>query len=209
MANLSELYKSLMTDLENNIKDKNELEKVKTKISEMMVDFVDSMNSLMDVHERQESFEKKLRKIQRKIQNIEEDIYIEDDENFEDEPHDKMHDNDYEFEIRCPYCNEDFIINEYSRNLSEIECPKCHNIIELDWEDYSECDGCCDHCESQCYDEEDDEKSESKVAEAEEPYIQEESQEKSQQQAQNKNEQENKNNTNSNNNQSNKNEDDM
>jgi type I restriction-modification system DNA methylase subunit len=31
----------------------------------------------------------------------------------------------------------------------EIECPKCHNIIELDWDDEC-CDGECECCGSQC-----------------------------------------------------------
>ena len=27
----------------------------------------------------------------------------------------------------------------------EIECPECHNIIELDW-DEEDCGGCCSSC---------------------------------------------------------------
>lgn len=152
MANLSELYKELISILEKNINDKGELEKVKSKLSEIMISFVDSLNSLMDVKDRQEEIEKKLRKIQRKIENIEEDIYIEDDGE-DEEPHDQMHDNDYEFEIRCPYCDEDFIISEDSKKLVEIECPRCHNIIELDWNDCSDCKGCANGCSPQ-YEEE-------------------------------------------------------
>ena len=28
----------------------------------------------------------------------------------------------------------------------EIECPECHNIIELDWDEEEGCGGCCSSC---------------------------------------------------------------
>ena len=65
---------------------------------------------------------------------------------------DQMHDNDYEFEILCPYCNHEFVIGKDTNLENEIECPNCHNIIELDWEEY--CDGECNDCANHCYTEE-------------------------------------------------------
>ena len=44
-----------------------------------------------------------------------------------------MHDNDYEFEITCPYCNYDFIADNSYINKVQIPCPKCKRIIDLDW----------------------------------------------------------------------------
>ena len=35
---------------------------------------------------------------------------------------------------------------EYDEENTEIECPECHNIIELDWNE-EECGGCCSGCD--------------------------------------------------------------
>lgn len=67
---------------------------------------------------------------------------------------DQMHDHDldYEFEIVCPYCDYEFVTGKETNLKDKIECPNCHNIIELDWDDY--CNGECDHCGEPCYNEE-------------------------------------------------------
>ncbi len=88
--------------------------------------------------------------MQQVIDNIEKDIYSEDG---------------FDFEIVCPYCDYEFII-DLDENKTEIECPECQNIIELDWTgDIDEenqnqdkqhgCNGSCHGC-SGC-DEDDDE----------------------------------------------------
>ena len=51
------------------------------------------------------------------LENIERDIY--DDE-------------EYDFEIICPYCNNQFLIDSEDEK-PEVVCPECKNIIELDW----------------------------------------------------------------------------
>ena len=57
-----------------------------------------------------------------------------------------------ETEIVCPYCSEEFFtVVSYDAN-QKIECPECHNIIELDMNDNNiENDlhgnfGCGGHC---------------------------------------------------------------
>ena len=153
MADLNKMYRDIINDLDKNIKDEKELKNIKGKMFDLMTYFMESNNSIIEIKDKQEKLEKNVKKIQRKLERIEEDIYIEDDEEF---CKDRMHDNDYEFEIRCPYCNEDFIISDESKDSSEIECPNCHNIIELDWNDSAECDGHCTRCKEQCYDEEEE-----------------------------------------------------
>ena len=39
--------------------------------------------------------------------------------------------------ITCPYCEFKFLI-EYDLDNSEIKCPECDNLIQLDWEEYEE-----------------------------------------------------------------------
>ena len=137
MANLNKMYKDLVSELDKGVNDKETLENIKSKLSDMMTAFIDSMNNLIEMENSHEKLGKDLRKIKRRVERIEEDIYIEDDE--DEEGHDQMHDNDYEFEIRCPYCDEDFIISDGAKNSLEIECPHCHNVIELDWDEDAEC----------------------------------------------------------------------
>ena len=69
-------------------------------------------------------------------------------------------DEDYDFEIVCPYCNHEFVASVEDELKEEIECPECHNIIELDWDDDEEddcCSGHCHSCGSHCHGEMDEE----------------------------------------------------
>ena len=91
---------------------------------------------MQQILEQQENIEKKMTKIQEKLENIEKDIYI---------------DEECDEEIVCPYCNYEYEI-EYDEEKKETECPNCHNIIELDWsgdlenDNPYECGGHCGSC---------------------------------------------------------------
>ena len=154
MADLNKMYRDLIEDLDRNIKDEKELKNIKGKMFDLMTYFMESNNSIIGIKDKQEKLEKYIKKMQRRLEKIEEDIYIEEDD--DDFCGDKMHDNDYEFEIRCPYCDYDFIISEESQATDEIECPQCHNIIELDWDDASECAKDCKSCKQHCYQDEEE-----------------------------------------------------
>lgn len=166
MADLGNKYKEILNDLENKISDKNELEFIKQKISELNIEYMNSINSILEIQKNQNRIENKIRILQNEINNIEEDIYIMDDNECIHDCEcdcgcDKMHDNDYEFEISCPYCGYEFITDSSYQNKTEIECPKCKKLIELDWD--SNCVGECNNCKDHCYDED-------KVAEQNEEY---------------------------------------
>ena len=164
MAELNRNYNKIISELENKIKDPSELEFVKNKISELTMIFMDTIGKVIENNDRQAKIEKKVNNIQKSIKKIEQDIYIYDDDDEEDDDYDEcdnefckgdqMHDNDmdYEFEIMCPYCNYEFVTGQETNLKDEIECPNCHNVIELDWEDY--CDGECNNCGNHCYSEE-------------------------------------------------------
>ena len=151
-----------------------------------------------------------------------ENIITNDEEENEYSSNDQMHDNDmaydeeFEFEIKCPYCNYEFVVGQDADLKDEIECPKCHKEIELDWDDY--CDGECDHCASICYDEdlesvsEDTLEASNSIREDETKYNAEDSSKSKNKQnnnSKNQNKQSNQENTTENNNQVNENEDDM
>ena len=125
MAELKKEYKKFMDDIQNNIKDKEDLEYVQQRFAKFLDVVLDQMDKILNYKEEQmneleqmqKEINKKFEEMQKTVDNIEKDIY-------EDE--------DYDFEIICPYCDCEFAINLDEEN-TEIECPECNNIIELDW----------------------------------------------------------------------------
>ena len=152
MSILKDEYKNFLNDIENNIKNKEDLEYIKRRFA----DFVDKVLNQIDyiveykkqeienLEDTQKQLIERIDKMQRVIDNIEKDIYS---------------DEGFDFEIVCPYCNYEFVV-DMDEEKTEIECPECKNMIELDWSgdpsDDDECSGHCSGC-SGCDDQEDDE----------------------------------------------------
>lgn len=92
-------------------------------------------NKVENIEKRQRIIEDKINQIHNSVSGIEEDIY----------------DDGFELEIICPYCNTEFVADVESK--SEVKCPECQNIIELDWnggEEQQCCSGHCSGCGSKC-----------------------------------------------------------
>ncbi len=157
MTLLKNEFKSFLDDLEKNIKNKEDLEYVKGRFANFMDVILNQMDDVINYKEEkmtelentQKQLDERMTKMQQVIDNIEKDIYAEDG---------------FDFEIVCPYCNYEFII-DLDENKTEIECPECNNLIELDWTGdlenmEHECNGSCHGCHS-CnedeYNEEDNE----------------------------------------------------
>ncbi len=142
MSDIKGKYKKILEDLENNIKDPNDLIYAKEKFMELTLIFMDVIDRLTlltdvrikEIEERQEEINNRINNVQTMVDEIEGDIYEDDD--------------GYEFEIVCPYCNYEFTTDIEDEEKDEIRCPKCNNIIELDWntDDEYACDGNCTHC---------------------------------------------------------------
>ena len=142
MGTIKNEYKSFLDDIEKNIKNKEDLEYIKKRLSsfvDVIVEKVDDIanyrkEEIEQLEERQNEIEEKMSKMQGIIDNIEKDIYAEEG---------------FDFEIVCPYCESEFII-DVDENKTEVECPECNNIIELDWtgnvDDEPEHDGCNGSC---------------------------------------------------------------
>lgn len=151
MSELSNRYQQIMKDLQTNIKDEEDKEFVITKFQElsmMFMDVIDRLTYLTDlrikeIETQQKEIDEKMTKIQKAVDGIENDIYEDSDA--------------YEFEITCPYCNHEFVTDINADINTEVECPECHNMIELDWnsEDDEECAHNCSYCEHECVEEED------------------------------------------------------
>ena len=154
MAILKDEYQKFLEDIEKNIKDPDDLLYIKQRVAAFLDIVLTQMDYLIDYKEdkmakleqTQKELNSKLSKMQEVIDNIEKDIYSEDG---------------FDFEIVCPYCNYEFVI-DMDENKTEIQCPECQNIIELDWsgnlDDDAEngCNGDCHGCNG-CDDQENDE----------------------------------------------------
>ena len=55
-----------------------------------------------------------------------------------------VEDNDYEFDITCPYCDSEFVIDLSDGTKNKVICPECNKTIELDWNEES--NGCSHNC---------------------------------------------------------------
>ena len=125
MGRLKNEYKSFLDDIEKNIKNPEDLKYVQGRFARFMDSILDNIENIMEykteeiekVRKNQIALEKELDKMRNALENIERDIY--DDE-------------EYDFEIICPYCNNQFLIDSEDEK-PEIVCPECKNIIELDW----------------------------------------------------------------------------
>ena len=121
MSLLKNEYKSFLDDIEKNIKDKDDLEYIKQRFSAFMDVVLNQMDSIMnykdekinELEKMQNELDARMAKMQQVIDHIEKDIYDEDG---------------FDFEIVCPYCNYEFVI-DLDENKSEIECPECKNKI--------------------------------------------------------------------------------
>lgn len=169
MADISKKYQEILHGLEKNVKDKNELNLLKSQISELVVFYTDIINKTAFIEDSINKVDRNIKRLADRIENIEYDIYIDNDENdvekLEELGEDQMHDNDFEFEITCPYCDYEFLTDSSSKNQNAIRCPKCKKIIQLDWHSEEVCNGECSSCESHCYDEGNENKAEESVAE--------------------------------------------
>ena len=139
MADVNTKFRKILKELENNIKDKEELEFVKVQMFNLYnilfeeVDRIEEManNKIKAIIEAERRLEKKAERIEQRLKEIESDIYEVEETNFN---------------ITCPYCDNEFLM-ECDELNEEVKCPECSNIIELDWgneeEHYHECGGGC------------------------------------------------------------------
>ena len=82
-----------------------------------MADLENIEKKLDLILKNQKELNNKINKLENSINIIESDIYL-----------------DYEFdlEIVCPYCNNEFMV-DIDEDRKEVICPECENVIELDW----------------------------------------------------------------------------
>ena len=123
MSKLSNEYLKIIEDIEKHISNKEESKYVTKKIGELTALYMDLIEKSINANlDRIEEIEEQLDKVQETVSLIKKDIY-------EDE--------DYDFEIVCPYCNHEFVADVEDELKEE---------IELDWDEEEGCGGCCSSC---------------------------------------------------------------
>jgi predicted Zn finger-like uncharacterized protein len=124
--------------------DKNSAEgKLLLSIVDVLSDIAVACDDLLDAHEE---LEEKVDEIDQDLADIEEIAYGEDD----DEDDDFDDDMDF-FEIECPNCHEDFMVDFDALDEDKgIVCPNCNQEIEFEFE----CD--CDDENCDCHSKDDE-----------------------------------------------------
>ena len=140
----------MLKDMDENMSNPNDIEYAKNKMYELSMMFIDEMQNLSDKYEdRMNAVVMKQKNMDDKIKKIEDSIGKRQKEFYDDE----IDGNEvFEFEIACPYCNNEFSV-EVDDQKREVQCPECENLIELDWEGLEEdgyCNGGCGHHHHDC-----------------------------------------------------------
>lgn len=152
MSVLQDKFNAIVKKIEDKIEDQELLSFVKQQIADISILFIDQLDKVVDLSQRrldelidhEKDLTKKVAQLEQTMKAMEKEFYV---------------DESFDFEIVCPYCNYEFV-SDFSQNLKEqVECPECHNIIELDWNNHEEhdCSGHCSCCESECEEEQEDE----------------------------------------------------
>lgn len=142
MSKLQEDFDAIIAKIEERITDEEELNFIKQQIADISMLYINELNKVLDLSERrvnqlvenQRILEKKQLELENAINNMEKELFVGEEE--------------YDFEIVCPYCNHEFV-SDIGSDVKEVQCPECHNTIELDWnaEAESGCGGHCGSCE--------------------------------------------------------------
>lgn len=149
MSKLQDSFKAIIAKIEERITDEEELKFIKQQMIDLSMIYIDELDKIMDLSERrvkqiyenQKMLEQKMNELEKGVNTIEKELFVEEE---------------YDFEIICPYCNYEFL-TDINSNKKEIECPECHNTIELDWngEEY-DCSGHCGNCSGCGHEDEND-----------------------------------------------------
>ena len=139
MANLKKKLNEILEDLEKNIKNKEDLEYVKSQVYNISLLFLDEIDKLAELNlgrlnvmiDREKELSKRIAAMEKMISTIEKEMYISPE---------------CDFEITCPYCNTEFVEEFTDGMKKEVRCPECDNLIELDWNEDCSCnhDSCDD-----------------------------------------------------------------
>lgn len=127
---------NFLKEVEKNLTNKEDIKNIKNIFEKFIKFSLKEMNNNLQIAENKiktlENKMKDMEKIEEKLNNLEKDIST---------------NKGYDFEIMCPYCDTDFIV-DIENEEDDIICPNCKKTIELDWsgsleDDLFACSGSC------------------------------------------------------------------
>lgn len=119
---ISKKYNEILNKLEEKIKDKDDYNLAKSALSDLAICYIDEITKITDnYHFKISSFETRLSELEKQF--VEEQI--------------SNNEISFSERIACPYCGFEFDV-EYDVNQKEKICPKCNNLIELDWGEFED-----------------------------------------------------------------------
>ena len=120
---LGNKFKEVISNIEKQIKNKEDLEFVKKQITELTMSYLNELEKI------EQTYDLKVANCTERIDDLEKAL---------DVVKEQLSDEEIDVEpITCPYCNSKFLI-EFDNKQKEIKCPDCKNIIELDWEEFED-----------------------------------------------------------------------
>lgn len=131
--------------------------KPEVKVINAIVEFLDDMAySVSDMEDLYDDLSAQVDEIDQDLADVESDIYDDEEDDdcdccdFEDE------DNPF-YEVTCGACGQKLNVSEDVLLEGEIECPNCGELLEFDFSDLFDEDGCCSEegCTCGCCDDED------------------------------------------------------
>ena len=128
---LGNKFKEIITNLENHIQDKNDLDYAKKQVTDLTMSFLDELGKI------EELYDHKISHCVERITDLEKEL-----DKLEEEQNMSMNHREEALDVEpitCPYCNTRFLI-EFNSKQKEVKCPDCKNIIELDWENFEDDD---------------------------------------------------------------------
>lgn len=131
--------------------------KPEVKVINAIVDLLDDMAySVSDMEDLYDDLSAQVDEIDQDLADVESDIY--DDEEDDDCDCCDFDDEDNPFyEVTCGACGQKLNVSEDVLLEGEIECPNCGELLEFDFSDLFDEDGCCSEegCTCGCCDDED------------------------------------------------------
>ena len=156
MPNIKKRLNEIVEDIEKNIKNKDDLEYIKSQIYNISLLFLDELDKVVETHlgrlnvllEREKRLTRRVENMEIVVKSLERDMRM--SENISE---------DNDFEILCPYCNTEFVEDFSNGFKHEVRCPECDNIIELDWNENGGCS--CEHeFDEECQEDDEEENNE-------------------------------------------------
>ena len=138
--------------------------KPEVKVINAIIDLLDDMSySVTDMEDLYDELSAQVDEIDQDLAEAETELYGEDDDFDYDEDDDDYEDFDDEednvfYEVTCDACGQKLNVSEDVLLEGEIECPNCGELLEFDFSDLFDEDGCCseDGCTCGCCDVEDE-----------------------------------------------------